>query len=104
MGLDLYGKRLIGRKTQRPRTSKAAARLKTLCSGNRRFPFMETPLRLSETQIPIRPLKFLTRVRSFVSKQTVFNERAEASPDVRFKKTKSKAEDNRIDRMRVVPL
>jgi hypothetical protein len=43
-------------------------------------------------------------MRSFVSKQTVFNERAEASPGVRFKKTKSKAEDNRIDRMRVIPL
>jgi hypothetical protein len=41
---------------------------------------------------------------SFVSKQAVFNGRAEASPDVRFKKTKSKADDNRIDRMRVVPL
>jgi hypothetical protein len=86
------------------RTAKAAARLKTLCSGNRRFPLIETPLRLSETQIPIRPLKFLTRMPSFVSKQTVFNERAEASPDVRFRRTKSKAEDKRIDRMRLVPL
>ena len=38
-----------------------------------------------------------------VSMQTVFNESAEARPDVRFKQAKSKAGDNLIGTMRVVP-